>query len=122
MKKQLNLRASALTHRQINSIKLATGMNKSEIVALAIDRMAKQEAEVINVLIKHEHRTGSESGYGLYINGYIHDTKNDPPDEAHQPVIWAFECIPHDSSVAEIKSAERRVRTNARRRYLRERA
>ena len=44
MKKQINIRASALTHQQITKLKTRTGMSTTELISVAVDRMARQEA------------------------------------------------------------------------------
>jgi len=43
MKTQINFRASAHTSAQIKGLVEATGLNQTEIIAIAIDRMAREE-------------------------------------------------------------------------------
>lgn len=44
MKNQINFRASAHTSAQIKGLAEATGLNQTEIIAIAIDRMAREES------------------------------------------------------------------------------
>ena len=70
---------------------------------------------MIKVRIEHENDNRREFGYGVYVNGYVTDTEYDV-----EPGLYASECVPFGSSDERLKRAERRVRQNARRAYLRE--
>jgi len=72
---------------------------------------------MIKVRIEHENDNRTEYGYGVYVNGYVTDSQFDPPFE---PGLYASECVPFNADDERIKRAERRVRQNARRAYLRE--
>jgi len=65
----------------------------------------------MRIEIRHENQSGSEYGYGLYINAYI-------PEEGES--IWASECISKNASPETIKKAEKRVRERARYHYRKE--
>ena len=58
--------------------------------------------ETKKVTIKISCRTGSEYGYGIYVNGYIDGS------------IWAWERLPIDASDDIAKAAAKRVRAKAR--------
>lgn len=45
MKQQVNFRASELTSRQLGELVSLTGMNQTEVIAIAIDRMYQEETK-----------------------------------------------------------------------------
>lgn len=69
---------------------------------------------MITVEIRHEKQNGREYGYGIYVNGYVTDTKWE-----NGPWLYASECVPFHASPENIRAAEKRVRQNARRAYIR---
>jgi len=62
MKKLISLRISALTEHQIATLQQATGMNQTEIVTVAIDRMSRKEIKMnaYKVTVKEETRSEDE--------------------------------------------------------------
>lgn len=71
----------------------------------------------IKVEIRHEKQNTREYGYGIYINGYVTNTRLD--FDIPGPTLEASECVPFSASPEQIKAAERRVRQNARRAHQR---
>jgi hypothetical protein len=61
-------------------------------------------------------------GYGLYVNAFVVDTDFEVPEAGidGEQGIYATECIPFDADKDRISRARRRVRQNARNRYLAE--
>ena len=74
----------------------------------------------VYTLIEYDNR--SEYGYGLYVNAYVIDTEFEVPGTNIDGKcgLYASECVPFNADSARITRAQRRVRQNARRRYLKE--
>ena len=73
---------------------------------------------MVEVEIRHENGDGKESGYGVYVNGYIRDEMFDPPEVGG---IYASECVPFGKNTPEtLAAAEKRVRRTAMDRYRRD--
>lgn len=68
--KQTNVRLSVMTRRQLDTLTELTGMNQSEVIQTAIDRMFQQENKVSNYIhvymtTDEDSMTGPE-GWGEY--------------------------------------------------------
>jgi hypothetical protein len=56
MKRLTSIHISELTDKQIEQLKTATGLNQSEVITTAIDRMAREEIEMKRVTISAEQK------------------------------------------------------------------
>ena len=69
----------------------------------------------MKTVVRVERQNDREYGYGLYVNCYVHDGRNQTAD----PGIWASECVPFNADVDTIVRAARRVKQRARQAFRR---
>lgn len=99
MKGQINFRASSLTRAQIEKLAEVTGLNQTGIIAIAIDRMAREEMMSNDAMHYHLmkcHICGRayNSGMGNIHLCYPHELaemEQSPAVIAHAEWVIAFE-------------------------------
>ena len=89
--KQTNVRLSVMTRRQLDTLAESTGMNQSEVIQTAIDRMFQQERKMSNYIhvymtTDEDSMTGPE-GWGEYNE---EDSVNAFAQQVEQAVIAAY--------------------------------
>jgi hypothetical protein len=88
-----SIRMTDATERQVAQLQTAGFGNLSNIVAIAIDRMAREDRNDMSNQYKSANYVAGKFEDGVYTLLSIHDNKEDAFDAAHAAETWEFDLM-----------------------------